>query len=308
MLSLPQPQVVLTHESDLDGLVAGLLLRRLARELFRADVPLQAWNYQGWKNRSMNERVAWVTDFSFEARIDRPEWLVVDHHSTNVQPRQAKLVHDLSKSAALLCYDLCREQGISSPALDRLVHLTNVGDLWLLNDPDFDLACDYASLVKTYGFWNLHALIQGNLERLLDHPLLEVMTAKRRIEDPIGYEWSRAHVVEITPTIGLVQTTVGNTNLIVHQLLERNATKHKVLVTFFPKSNRTVVVSFRSQNGEALGVASLLQGGGHANAAGTTLPKSVTDTDTAMAYLRQVLSPTAMAPESFNNPFAGFKL
>ena len=32
MISLPQPDVILTHESDLDGLVAGVLLRRLARK------------------------------------------------------------------------------------------------------------------------------------------------------------------------------------------------------------------------------------------------------------------------------------
>ncbi len=308
MPSLPHPEVILTHESDLDGLVAGLLLKKLARHLFATDVPLQAWNYQGWKNRPMNERSAWVTDLSFEPRLDRPNWLVVDHHALTGQPRQAQLIHDLNRCAALLCYDLCREQGLGTPALDRLVHLTNIGDLWLADDPDFDLACDYASLVKTYGFWNLHAVIKGEPERLLDHPLLQVMTTKRSIEDPIGYEWSREHVLEISPEVGLVRTTIGNTNLIVHQLLEQRATPYKVLATLFPKSNRTIVVSFRSQNGEALPIATKLQGGGHANAAGTTLPKSVTDPEIALDYLRQVLNPTVPLQADFNSPFAGLKL
>ena len=31
---LPRPDVILTHESDLDGLISGVLLKRLARKLF----------------------------------------------------------------------------------------------------------------------------------------------------------------------------------------------------------------------------------------------------------------------------------
>jgi len=29
--SLPEPEVIITHESDLDGLVSGVLLQRLSR-------------------------------------------------------------------------------------------------------------------------------------------------------------------------------------------------------------------------------------------------------------------------------------
>ena len=36
MMALPQPDVILTHESDLDGLVAGVLLQRLAKKNLRA--------------------------------------------------------------------------------------------------------------------------------------------------------------------------------------------------------------------------------------------------------------------------------
>lgn len=308
MSSLPKPDVVCTHESDLDGLVAGVLLRRLAHRVHGVQVPLQAWNYQGWKNRSMTERCAWVTDFTFDSRLDRPGWVVVDHHSTSVPAKQAQLIHNPQKSAALLCYELCREAGLHSPALDRLVELTNIGDLWLRDSADFEQACDYANLVKTYGFWPLHDLIGGELERLLDHPLLRVMAVKREVEDPLGYEWSRQHVEAVTPEVGVVRTTIGNTNLLVHQLLERGNTGFKVLVTFFPKSNRTIVVSFRSLHGEALAVAGRLQGGGHPNAAGTTLPKSVQDVESAIIYLRQVLMPSAGAGPDFNNPFAALKL
>ena len=50
-------------------------------------------------------------------------------------PKNALFISGLNKSAALLCYELCRQQGLASPALDRLVHLTNVGDLFVEDDP-----------------------------------------------------------------------------------------------------------------------------------------------------------------------------
>ncbi|HEY9175625.1 MAG TPA: DHH family phosphoesterase [Verrucomicrobiae bacterium] len=296
MVSLPKPDVILTHESDLDGLVAGVLLHRLARQLFGADVRLEAWNYNGLRQRPLGEASAWVTDLTFEARMDRPNWVIIDHHVTESAPKQARLIHDLAKSAGRLCYELACENGLGSPALERLVHLNDVSDLFLEDDPDFILAGDYANLVKIYGFWNLHALVGGEIEKLLDHPLLEVMAAKRRIEDPLGVAWSRDHIQGITPTIGFVETVVGNNNLIVHQLLEEDAQDYQVLVTLMRRANGTVIASLRSRNGEALKVAERLQGGGHANAAAATLPKSVRNLPDAVQYLRQVLNPPKSAP------------
>jgi len=289
--ALPKADVILTHESDLDGFVAGLLLQRLAGHLFKTEPRLEAYNYNGWKLRELREKSAWVCDFSFEPRLDKADWLIIDHHVTEARPKEAVMIHDLTKSAGLLCYELCRERGLGSPELDRLVHLSDVADLFLEEDPDFVTANDYANLVKTYQFWNLHALIGGRLERLLDHPLLEVMAVKRRIEDPIGLEWSKRNVAEISPTVGFVDTVAGNTNAIVHQMLEQGATPYPVLLTLFRKANNTVVVSFRSRNGEALKVAEKLQGGGHANACGATLPRSVKNIPDALDYLRAHLNP-----------------
>lgn len=303
--SLPKPDVIITHESDLDGLVAGVLLQRLARKLFNAEVPLEAYHYNFWKQRELREKTGWVTDFTFEPRLDKPNWVVIDHHATEHAPKTALLIHDLNKSAGLLCYELCKEVGLASPTLDRLVHLNNVADLFLEDDADFHLANDYANLVKIYGFWNLYALLGGEIEKLLDHPLLEVMEVKRRVEDPLGFEWSKANVTEISPTVGYVDTVVGNNNLIVHQLLEQQATRFAVLMTLFRRSNNLMIASFRSRNGEALKVAEKFQGGGHANASGATLPKSVRTIPDAIAYLRQVLNPKKEAPlNSLENLFA----
>jgi len=305
---LPKPDVILTHESDLDGLVAGVLLQRLARHLFGVDVPLEAYHYNIWKQREPREQAAWVTDLSFEPRLDRANWVVVDHHATEAAPKYAHLIHDLGKSAGRLCYELCKLQGLGSPALDRLVHLNDVADLFLEDDPDFELATDYANLVKIYQFWNLHALLKGDIEKLLDHPLLEVMEVKRRVENPLGFEWSKANVTELSPTVGYVETIIGNNNLIVHQLLERRATRFPVLVTLFKRANNLVIASFRSRNGEALKVAEKFQGGGHANASGATLPKSVRNISDAVFYLRQVLAPKEGAPlNSLESLFAGIE-
>jgi oligoribonuclease NrnB/cAMP/cGMP phosphodiesterase (DHH superfamily) len=309
MTELPKPEIIFTHESDLDGLVAGLLLQKLARKIYGRDVPLEAYHYNYWKQRELREKAAWVTDFTFETRLDKSEWAIIDHHVTDAAPKYARLVHDVTKSAGLLCYELCKEYGVSSPALDRLVHLNNVADLFLEDDPDFILAGDYANLVKIYQFWNLHSLIGGDIEKLLNHPLLEVMAVKRRIEDPIGFEWSKGNVTELSPTVGYVETVVGNNNLIVHQLLETQAVKYPVLVTLFRRANNVVIASFRSRNGDALKVAEKFQGGGHANAAGAMLPKSVRHIPDAVEYLRQILHPKAGAPlNSMESLFASLEV
>jgi oligoribonuclease NrnB/cAMP/cGMP phosphodiesterase (DHH superfamily) len=307
--SLSRPEVIITHESDLDGLVAGVLLQRLASKMFNSEVRLEAYHYNNWRQRELREKSGWVTDLTFEARLDKINWAIIDHHATEVPAKAAVFIHDLTKSAGLLCYELCQQQGLGSPALDRLVHLNNVADLFLEDDPDFVLACDYANLVKIYQFWNLHALINGKIENLLDHPLLEVMAVKRRIEDPLGLAWSRNNITDISPTVGFVDTVLGNNNLIVHQLLEQQATTYPVLITLFRRANGAMIASLRSRNGEALKIAEKLQGGGHANASGATLPRSVKSVPDAVTYLRQVLNPKKDTPlNSLENIFASIDL
>jgi oligoribonuclease NrnB/cAMP/cGMP phosphodiesterase (DHH superfamily) len=306
---LPKPDVIITHESDLDGFIAGVLLRRLAQHLFNAEVRLEAYHYNNWRQRELREKAAWVTDLTFEPRLDRPNWVVIDHHTTETPAKAAILIHDITRSAGLLCYDLCRQHGLGSPTLDRLVHLNNVADLFLEDDPDFVLANDYANLVKIYQFWNLHALIKGQLEQLLDHALLQVMEVKRKVEDPLGLSWSRENVTELSPMVGFVDTVIGNTNLIVHQLLEQQSTPYPVLLTLFRRANGAIIASLRSRNGEALKIAEKLQGGGHANASGATLPRSCKTITDAINYLRQVLNPKREAPlNSLENLFAAIDL
>jgi len=306
--SLTRPDVIITHESDLDGLISGVLLRRLARKLFNTDVRLEAYNYNNWRQRELREKSGWIADLTYEPRMDRPNWVIMDHHATPIPPKNALFIHDLTKSAGLICYELCQQEGLGSPALDRLVHLSNVGDLFLEDDPDFILASDYANLVKIYGFWSLLALTGGEIEQLLNNPLLRVMEVKRNIEDPLGFAWSRENVTEITPQVGFVDTVIGNNNLIVHQLLEQEATKYPVLLTLFRRSNGVVIASLRSRNGQALRIAEKLQGGGHANASAATLPRSVKSIPDAINYLRQVLNPKKEEPlNSLEDIFASIE-
>jgi hypothetical protein len=136
----------------------------------------------------------------------------------------------------------------------------------------------------------LHTIIGGELEKLIDHPLLQVMSTKRLVEDPIGFEWCKNHITEISPELGYVDNIVGNTNSIVHQLLESGVTKHTVLVTLFRRSN-SIFASFRSRHGEALKIAVKFQGGGHGNASGAILPKSVRTIEDGIGFLKQMLNP-----------------
>src|SRR6267154_3106207 len=104
-----------------------------------------------------------------------------------------------------------------------------------------------------------------------------------------------------------MDTIVGNNNLIVHQLLEEKAVKYSVLVTLFRRGN-AVFASFRSRNGEALKVAEKFQGGGHANASGAQLPKSVRNIPEAVEYLRSILCPKRVAPlNNLESLFAGIE-
>jgi oligoribonuclease NrnB/cAMP/cGMP phosphodiesterase (DHH superfamily) len=288
---LPKPEVICTHESDLDGLVSGVLLQRLAKKLFGEEPRLEAYHNHNWRQRSLPEKAAWVCDLTFEPRLDRANWLIIDHHVTETVPKRAQLIHDPAKSASLLVYELCKRHEIQSPALDEVVHLSNLADLYRDDHRDFTKAIDYGSLVKIYGFWNLWELIDGQLENLLNHPLLEVMAVKTRVENPLGYEWSKKHITSISPEIGFVDTVVGNINWIVHQLLEKNDAPYPVLLTLFRKGNGTMIVSLRSRHGEAIKLAEKLMGGGHPNAAGATLPRSIQDVGSAIAYLRQQFAP-----------------
>jgi hypothetical protein len=45
---LTKPDVIYTHESDLDGLVSGLLLQNLAEKLFGTRPKLLAFHNQNW--------------------------------------------------------------------------------------------------------------------------------------------------------------------------------------------------------------------------------------------------------------------
>ena len=64
-MPLAKPDVIYTHESDLDGLVSGLLLQKLAERLFEARPRLLAFHNQNWKQRQFQERTGWVADMTF---------------------------------------------------------------------------------------------------------------------------------------------------------------------------------------------------------------------------------------------------
>jgi hypothetical protein len=117
------------------------------------------------------------------------------------------------------------------------------------------------------------------------------MEVKRRVENPLGYEWSKARVRKIATNVGYVETAVGNANMIVHQMLDEKSTPYSVLLTLHRKGNGVMLVSLRSRTGDALKYAEKLHGGGHPNAAGATLPRSVQNFGDALEYLKKTLDP-----------------
>ena len=73
------------------------------------------------------------------------------------------------------------------------------------------------------------------------------------------------------------------------------------MITLFRRGNGIILVSLRSRTGEALKVAEKLQGGGHANASGAILPRSIQNIPDAIVYLRQVLNPAPAKGTPLNN-------
>lgn len=292
MLELSQPEAIFTHESDLDGFVSGCILQRLAKSLFNISVPLQPLSSNPWSRIRHFPKKAWVSDLAFVPKMDRRGWLFVDHHITDQKPRLARFIHDPNRCATKLCYDLFTEHYDGNDSLERLVHLTNIADLHLSDHADFVIASDYARLLKTYHFRALYQLIDSNIESLIDHPLLQMMQLKRQLEDPIGLNWSKNHITALSSEIAYVAITIGDSNFIVHKLLKDPNTPFKTFLTFFKKTGSPIAVSIRSQNGEALTLAKRLKGGGHFNAAGASLPRSVKTFEGAVAYLKTLLSST----------------
>jgi nanoRNase/pAp phosphatase (c-di-AMP/oligoRNAs hydrolase) len=90
--------------------------------------------------------------------------------------------------------------------------------------------------------------------------------------------------------VAMIESPIGDTNAVVHQMLTEEIISQPVILTAVTR-NRSVSVSLRSRNGEALAVAKLLQGGGHPNACGATLPQTVQRIPDAVDYLKKTLNP-----------------
>ena len=56
-------------------------------------------HYHNWRQRDLREKCGWIADLTFEPRMDRPNWVIIDHHATETPPKNALFIHDLTKSA-----------------------------------------------------------------------------------------------------------------------------------------------------------------------------------------------------------------
>ena len=90
---------------------------------------------------------------------------------------------------------------------------------------------------------------------------------------------------------------VGNSNVILNKLLREDSQPYKILLTLNRIGNNQFMVSLRApRRGVADGQA--VAGGGHANAAGAALPKSVQRVADAVDYLKTALNPISHAQEN----------
>ena len=209
-------------------------------------------------------------------------------------PRAAQLIHNVGKSASLLAYELCRARTISSsPALDRLVHFSNIADFFLPDAPDFILSTDYANLVKIYGFWNVLELIHGNLENAAQSspaPGNGGETSRgKSYRLRVG---SKSRVQRVALEVGYVETVVGNANSIVHRMLDEKV--YALIRSCSPctaKETDVMVVSLRSRTGEALKVCGKIPWRRTPKRSGIHATKVRAELRDALEYLRRTLDP-----------------
>ena len=133
-------------------------------------------------------------------------------------------------------------------------------------------------------FLNIAKLIDGDLESLVDHPLLKVIRTRREVENPIGFEYAKAHLKPLSDAVAMVESPIGDTNAVVHRILEEELTPHPVILTASIQSVRERKSA--QPQWEALPIAKLLQGGGHPNACGAI--QRIPD---AVEYLKNTLNP-----------------
>ena len=80
----------------------------------------------------------------------------------------------------------------------------------------------------------------------------------------------------------------------------RSATPRTVSTLFKPPGIES------SRDGEALKIAEKFQGGGHANAAGATMPKTVRNIPDALIYIRKILNPQPVRQGALNSLESAF--
>ena len=52
---LPKPEIIITHDGDLDGLLSGMLLQKLSATLYGEEVRLLAYQTHAWHSRCLRE-------------------------------------------------------------------------------------------------------------------------------------------------------------------------------------------------------------------------------------------------------------
>lgn len=306
------PSRIYSHEADLDGFVSGNILYHISKYLFGESPKIKYINYDRLNNISADENeIIWVSDLNYNKSMDdkiNGLMFIIDHHKWEPDPIDCTpdhpfcdkiyYIHDTTKSASLLCFELLKEIVNNSDDnsnkeyyqkyiedIKNLVIQTNIGDIFKYNSTDELIeARSYAryfnDVIKPY-LYCAETILNCKKEDLL--PSFYKSYKKTKYYNKYKAELNQLLLLyedelnkkqnEIHPGIYNIQYIKGDHSMIFNILLEKYKNIKAIITEIKNPNTYKWSLSIRSKdNKTAYHIASkYFNGGGHPNASGAVL-------------------------------------
>jgi SPP1 gp7 family putative phage head morphogenesis protein len=280
--SLKEPVAIYCHVDDMDGLLGGVSMQRLAWVIFGKVVPVIPMTYGNSKLINPKDP-CWTIDLDLHnhAIADNPDCFIVDHHIWEDVPAGSYWIDgtETMSAAGMACrlFNEAIESGCGVMTNVRgmmisknLYETVEVGDCWKDADPRFELSRDIQYFMTTIGFDAMWVRFANNIENILIAPELPYMHEKRVKDEMEQVANARQHLIPVSWG-SIVDSPAGS---FVATIIAKETNKP---VAYIKASGVGSCVCFKSSNGEAIKLSKSLGGGGHANSAGAYIdaPKAV---------------------------------
>lgn len=307
------PTRIYSHDSDLDGFVSGNILYNISKILFGESPKILYKNYHNLDEIHTDKgEVIWVSDLNYNKSMDNrlnDLMFIVDHHRWEPDPIDCTpenpfcdkiyYIHDTTKSASLLCFELLEtivNNLNNNPNKEKylkyienirdLVKWTNIGDIFKYNSTDELIeARSYARYFNDFikpDLLNAHDILNCKEKDIL--PVFYNSYKKSNYYENYKNQLTQSLMYyekelnkkrnEIYPGIFNLVYDKGDYSMIFNILLEKHQNIKAILTAIRNPNTGDWSLSVRSKDGKtAFYIAKkYFSGGGHPNASGAVLP------------------------------------